>query len=136
MAFGMKETPHSLRLYFGLLGMWGLVRIFLSVESVYVKAKDPTAILSNPGVVIGLLIALGMACAYLYVAIALKDLLVVRPKVVVGVLVAGMALAGVAFGIQMRRQVTPSMVAGLVVQVLIFGYLLGNVRRIVHEQSE
>lgn len=136
MGFGMKETPHSLKLYFGLLGMILFLKIFLLIESIYVKAKDPAAVFSNPGVVAAILTALVFACAYLYIAITLKDLLVVRPNVIRVVITVDLVSTTLLFARNLQKQVSSIDMTWFAVEVLICVYLLINVNRLVREQRE
>lgn len=132
----MRETENSLQLWFGFVGMVVLVGTLLDVEKVYVIAKDPFAIFSSPSVTIGLIISLITVVAYLYVAIRLRDLIVVNPNVIRAVLIAAMLYFGVVVTllIVFTRSTKGVFWPGL--EIIFNVYLLFNVNRLVRELKE
>ena len=136
MSFGMKETDHSLRLYFGFIGMLGILDTFLRVEKIYVASANVSAILTNPIVVTSIVFSLFVGVTYLFLAITLRTLLVTNPNVVRGVIIASLLLAFIGLASSFLSTSPLSHLASFMVELAIGIYLLANVNRLVREQRE
>lgn len=132
----MRETDHSMSLYFGLIGMIGLVSLFLQTESVFVKSANISVIFSNPGVLTYIFFNLFLAVTYLTLAFRLRAWLVTNPNIVRGIVVASMILASLNFLVRaiVGAQFVPPI--SLIVELGIGIYLLLNVNRLVRELNE
>lgn len=132
----MRETEHSLSLWFGAVGMITLVDMLIKIEKIYVIANDPLAIFSRPSVVVSLLISLVVVVVYLFMAIKLRDLIVTGPNFIKAVLIVAMlylAVTGALLVILIPK--APGLFwVGL--EFIIDVYLLFNVNRIVRELKE
>jgi hypothetical protein len=135
MAFGMKETDHSLSLYFGFIGAVAIVALLLQMEGAYVRNPNPLAIFTNPVVLAYIIFNLFVGATYLFLAIRLKTLLVTNPKIVKGVIIASMVLAALSFlaGLLGARAAVGA--GSFLVEMLIGVYLLVNVNRLAQEQN-
>jgi len=135
MSFGMKETDHSLSLYFGFIGIVAIVMLLLKIEATYVNVARPAEIFTNP-VVLGVVVFnLFVGITYLFLAIRLKTLLVTSPNVIKGVIIASMILAALSFLAGLLVTHGSSGLGSFLIETLIGVYLFTNVKRLAQEQS-
>lgn len=125
----MRETVRSLRAYFIVVAI--------------LNGAMNLASLMRPGNSLGMvisLIGLGVAVAYLYLGIRLKQLIVSSPQQITGVLLAGavflvlLLALGTLSGLQGSLQ--GSLVAQVGIGLLITWYLFSNVKRLAAESRE
>lgn len=119
----MRETAHSLGLYFGLIGFFGLLK------SLY-DLLGPGLTFAGRGVA---LVDVVLACCYIYIGLSVNKLLASSPKFIVGVILIRGFFAGVGIvvGIVTKQYGSVSTSVGL---LLIYWYLLVNTRRLAQEQ--
>ena len=132
----MRETENSLRLWFGFVGMCALVSLLLEIEKVYVIAKDPLAIFSTPAVELSVLVSFITVVAYLYVAIKLRDLIVVRPIVIRAVLIVSLLYQGIFGAALVVLTHSPKVGFWPGLNFVVVVYLLFNVNRVARELKE
>lgn len=121
----MKETVKSLKLYFILSGILGLV------GSTGLLALASTSPISAIFGIIGIAFAVG----YFYVGVSLQKMLVTSPPTVSNLLYASIAYQVINFLIGLTGGFQPSAAGILAFSLLITGYLLVNVKRLAGEEK-
>ncbi len=119
---GMRETPRSLRAWFGVVG--GLV-----------LAKTLGGILSHDGdpwKFVGTLVGLVFGVAYVYICSRLPGLLVESPRKIINIILASSVILGLAAVVELATSNVASLVVP-VVQLLINWYLVRNTKRLALE---
>ena len=121
----LKETPKSLRLYFGIVSAFsllsGIAALAQSRGSVVVIA------LSVASIVFGLLFG--------YVVVKLSELLLNRPSFIKSVLTTNFALSILVFLISLTGGIQPGPLFRLGIATLIYFYLVKSVTRLSAEAS-
>jgi hypothetical protein len=121
----LRETPRSLRLYFGIVAalslLWGVRAIYLAGSSPLVVA------LSGANIVFGFLFA--------YITIRFTELLPRRPAFIRNVLAANLALAVIGFLLSLSGGIQPGALFSLGIALLIYFYLVKSVTRLSAEAT-
>jgi len=120
----MRETVRSLRIYFILSG---LLSGGMNLTSLLQGASGAVAAFALVGV--------GFAVAYLYVGIALPQLLTKAPARVTNVLIAGAVFLALLFLLDLLSGMTGRTLPMVLVGLLITWYLFVNVRRLAAESQ-
>ena len=119
----MRETVKTLRIYFILNGVVG------AVLSLFILASAVIVIQSLIG-----LGGLSFSIASLYLGIRLRTLLTTSPRTATSILLASMGWLGFLLVVDLLYSaVGPAAYTGLI--ILLFWYLLKNVRRLAAEQD-
>jgi hypothetical protein len=119
----MKESVGSLRAYFIVVALLaGFQNAALLVRS-------------QGNIIIVIIALLGFAIGYLYIGIALRELLVKSSKIITGVILVSMGFLVVVFLLSLLGGVQAAMVAQLIIGLLIAWYLLKNVKRLSSEEQ-
>jgi hypothetical protein len=121
----MKESIGSLRAYFIIIALLAGIKNTASL----VQSQRDIAI------VIGALIGVGFAIAYLYIGLTLRKLIVKSPKIITKVILVSMGFLVVGFLFSLLEGVQTAMVAQLIIGLLITWYLLKNVKRLSSEEK-
>ena len=119
----MKESVGSLKAYFIVVSVLGVIG---SLGILGASQVNPLFL------VIGL-IELGFSVAYLYIGITLRKLLVKSPKVIDNILFASMAYHVIIFLLSLSNGLQIVLVIRLAIVLLLFWYLLINVKRLSQE---
>ena len=122
---GMQETVSSIRIYFGLVGFFGLIR---SVFGIIVFLQDWAMMIS---VSIGLFLSMG----FLYSSIKLPELLKTSTRFVRTLLyiTAGFSVLNAVFALVLGMYGADLIIP--VVMIMIAWYLLLNVKRLEEEHK-
>ena len=116
---GMRETVGSLRAYFVLTGLLGL----LSVVSVLrANSVGPLALVMEA-------VSLAFSVAFIYVGFSLARLLSTSANRIIGLLYASAGWTVLLFILSLLGGMSPFAIVVFVVSLLILWYLLKNVRR-------
>lgn len=91
----MKETPRSLALYFGLVGVFGLLGSVASLGGILAspQARSPLSMLVLLFLAGGTVVNL----AYFYCAIKMKELLATKPHLLLRLSTLGIAMSLLSF---------------------------------------
>jgi len=122
----LKETPKSLRLYFGIIAAFYLLIGIAAIIRTAGTAFSSIYVLQN--LVFGALFA--------SITIRFESLLKNSPMFIKGVLTANLVLSLFWFVILLRNGTQPATVIGLVVGLLIYFYLIKTVNRLSKECPE
>lgn len=121
----LKETPQSLRLYFGLIAA---LSFFFGIPALARAAGSLQALLlSTENLVFGALFA--------YIYFKFTVLLPQRPRFIKNVLTANFALSVLGFCLSLTRGLQPGPVLHLLIAALIYYYLVKSVSRLSAEAS-
>ena len=121
----LKETPRSLRLYFGLVAAYMLLPVVIVI---YRGGSSPLVfLLLATSIVFGLLFA--------YIALHFTELLPKRPAFIRNVLGANLPRAVIGFLLSLSAGVQPGALFGLGIAPLIYFYLVKNVTRLSAEAT-
>lgn len=121
----MQETVSSIRIYFGLIGLFGLIR---GVFGIFVSLQDPAIIIPAS-------ISLLFGGGYLYSSIKFPMLLQTSTKFVLTLLYLTMGLSAVSIvftlvlGMSGADLIIPSL------YIMVAWYLLLNVKRLEEEHK-
>lgn len=121
----MRETVGSLKAYFILVGVLGLIG---NIGAIAASQVNPLFLISG-------LIGLAFSGAYLYIGIMLRKLLVESPKLVKNFILASMAYLIVDFLLTLLGGDQTNSVIRLAIGLLITWYLLSNVKRLSQEEK-
>ena len=122
----MKETVRSLKLYFILCGIVGLLPVIGQISQ------------ASANVFLGVfgLISLAFAVAYFYIGVSLQKLIVTSPNMIVNVLYANAAYSLLVFLLSLLSGFNPAAAGITAFSLLVLWYLLVNVKRLAQEDKE
>jgi hypothetical protein len=121
----LKETPQSLRLYFGFVAAFSF---YWGMMSLYRAGISPLVVLlSTASIVFGFLFA--------YIVIRFAELLPKRPDFIRTVLAANLALSVVGFALSLSVAVQLAAFFDLGLALLIYFYLVKSVTRLSAEAT-
>jgi hypothetical protein len=121
----MRETVRSLKAYFIVIAVFGLIG---SISTLSLWSLSPLFL------IIGL-IGLAFALAYLYIGISLRKLLAESPKTINNVILASMAYQVLNFMSSLLNGLKVASIVQLAIGLLITWYLLNSVKRLSVEEN-
>jgi hypothetical protein len=119
----MKESVGSLKAYFIVVSVLGIISSLAILGASQV----------NPLFLVIGLIELGFSVAYLYIGITLRKLLVKSPELLNNILFGSMAYHVIIFLLSLLNGFQIFLVIRLAIALLLFWYLLINVKRLSQE---
>jgi thiol:disulfide interchange protein len=119
----MKESVGSLKAYFIVVSVLGIISSLATLGTSQI----------NPLVLVFFLIELGFSLTYLYIGITLRKLLVKSPELLNNILFGSMAYHVIIFLLSLLNGFQIVLVIRLAIALLLFWYLLINVKRLSQE---
>ncbi len=121
----MKESVGSLKAYFIVVSVLGIISSLATFGGSQV----------NPPFLVFGLIELGFSLAYLYIGITLRKLLIKSPQLLNNLIFASMAYKVITFLLisLLIHSLQIALVIQLAITLLVFWYLLINVKRLSQE---
>jgi hypothetical protein len=121
----MKESVGSLKAYFIVVSVLGIISSLATLGTSQI----------NPLFLVFFLIELGFSLTYLYIGITLRKLLVKSPKLLNNIIIASMAYKVITFLLISFsiNSLQIALVIQLAISLLLFWYLLINVKRLSQE---
>ncbi len=122
----LKETPRSLRLYFGIVAVFSL----LPIVAVITQGRGSLLVLAIT------LVSAIFGALFAYIAIRFAELLRKNPKFITNVLIGNFALSIVGFGLSLMGGLQPASLVRLLIAALIYFYLVKSVIRLSAEATQ
>jgi len=116
----LKETPQSLRQYFGLVA---IITLVFGIASLVQSGGAPVAILLS-------LVAIVFGVWYLYITVRFPQLLYGNPKLIRGVLLANLVYSFISFALSLTGGLQVGGLVRLGLTIAIFLYLTKSVDRL------
>ena len=119
----LKETPRSLRQYFGLVAV---LTLLIGAVGLYAGRLTPLLLIIS-------FLTVAFGAMYLYITIKFAELLPKKPAFIKNVLTANLVLRALMFLLSLAAGVRPGALFQIIIALLVYFYLVKSVTRLSAE---